>query len=319
MTDRCSIIICTRNRPKELLATINSLVKAVKECSGLFELILIDDGDLPDPIVKDIGNTLEGVSVEFKYVKQPSSTGLFAGRIKGLRLASHDIILFIDDDVELDRYYLRKLFETYRVHPGAAGVGGIDALIRPAPWWRWLWEAVIFYRSLKKDRLSLSGFGGSMDQWGKATSPFKSEFLSGCNMSFHRKALENIDQKDWLRGYSLGEDLYLSFVARQSGDLIINPYMLVKHHRSLSSRDSATNVGYCQIVNHYKLLVEYNAQWYRYLALLVTATGLIVLYIVRAIIGRSAGWERVNGAVRGLLYVCRQIFGDFIANVRFHS
>jgi len=306
MHRQLSIIICTRNRPKELIRALKSIVYAVRQCQGDFEILLIDDGNYVPSLVDRIANILNCESITFRYVNKSDTPGLFLSRLKSLELAQFDIVLFLDDDVEIAPNYISQLFETYEIHPQAAGVGGIDVLVRPAPRWRQLWEVLIFYRSLDRGKLSVSGFGGSMDQWSTAVSPFPTEFLSGCNMSFRKNTLKDVVPKDWLQSYSLGEDLYLSFVARQSGILLCNPYMKVKHHRSRISRDNEEIVAYTQIVNHYKLLREYRAARWRYWALLWTAVGLAVFYFLGAIVRRSS-WKRFRGAVKGLLYVCRQM------------
>jgi len=127
-------------------------------------------------------------------------------------------------------------------------------------------------------------------------------------MSFRKEALKNIAEKEWLQGYSLGEDLYLSFIARQEGILVINPNMKVKHYRATISKDNAATIAYSQIFNHFKLLQEYNASILRYLAFLMTACGIIALYAVRMILRKPAGREQFQGGIQGMRSVWREIF-----------
>jgi glycosyltransferase involved in cell wall biosynthesis len=307
MDRQLSIIVCTRNRPVELTRAIWSVIKAGRECGGNIEVIIVDDGDLPPVLVQHLTNILTEVSIPLVYVKKASKHNLFASRLIGLKQANYETVLFIDDDVEIDQDYINVLFETYEMFPSAVGVGGVDVLMKRASLWRQAWEILIFYRSLDRGKLSASGFGGSMDKWIAAKSPFRTEFLSGCNMSFRKEALKNIAEKKWLQGYSLGEDLYLSFIARQNGILVINPNMKVKHYRSMVSRDNAEAIAYSQIVNHFELLREYNAPKIRYITFLVTTFGIMALYAARMTLGKPAGREQFRGGIQGVWYILREI------------
>ncbi len=308
MKKQLSIIICTRNRSDHLLRAISSIVEAIKRHEiDAVEVLIIDDGRLPNSLLEYLSNMLKRVSIDFEYINKSDRPGLFDSRLEGIRKARYDTLLFIDDDVVIEPDYIKYLFDTYEAFPSAAGVGGIDLLTKPAPLWRRILEILIFYRSVARGKLSISGFGGSMDTWTTATFPFQTEFLSGCNMSFRRAAVKDVTKQEWLRSYSLGEDIYLSYFAQQTGPLFVNPNMKVRHYRTSASRDLAKAVAYSKIINHYELLLKRDAPWYCYCALFITAIGIILQHLIRAFLMRRSGaFAELLGTIQGLLEVLRR-------------
>lgn len=116
------------------------------------------------------------------------------------------------------------------------------------------WQSVFLLSSGNPGKLSISGFNRSMSLWGDQVGGFDTEFLSGCNMTFRRKALKGIPAASFLQGYSLGEDLYLSWWASRSGRLVVDPGMKVRHWKVLTSRIDKRAHGKAVVVNNWYLL-----------------------------------------------------------------
>jgi GT2 family glycosyltransferase len=87
-----SVIISSRERPKMLLEAVRSIL-----ASGRLpkEIVVVDQSDSPHPDLEDMG-TVRGCEV--RYVHSPTP-GVSRGRNLGLRLASQDVVVMLDDDM----------------------------------------------------------------------------------------------------------------------------------------------------------------------------------------------------------------------------
>jgi glycosyltransferase involved in cell wall biosynthesis len=296
--DELSIVICTRNRLLDLEKCVKSVLNQNIPLNMKVELIIIDDGELPEQFITSIHENSNS-SIDFIYCKK-TNPGLLLSRIKAVEIANYDIILFLDDDVILDdTNYLNELMNTYRKYPEISGLGGIDKSIQISRKRRII-TRLIGYDSGKAGKLSSSSYGGSMYRWLDLKQEFYTEFLHGCNMSFKKAALLPLQPVKWLQSYSLAEDIYLSQVAIKEGPLLVNPKLAVQHNHSPVSRDKLVNVSFTEIVNHHYLLKTINANWKRYLAHFYTSLGLYILALFKSP-------ERAEGYRKGIKYLISKI------------
>lgn len=104
-----SIIICTYNRFSLLKETIESLLNILQGKND-WEILIIDNNSSDGTsAIKD--NCIEYTSV--KYFLE-TSQGLSNARNRGIKEAKGDILVFFDDDIDIDHNYftiLNKLFE----------------------------------------------------------------------------------------------------------------------------------------------------------------------------------------------------------------
>lgn len=273
-----TLAICTRNRHDDVLRCVASIGRQTPDYP--VEVIVVDDGEIPSDVQTQLERRLAASGfAAFKYVRK-RQPGLLRSRMLAVERASYETILFVDDDAELTGDYLVRLAAAYERHPQAAGIGGIDPNVRGN--WKWNGFArLILYDSGKPGKLSPSGYGGSMTQWAAMRTPFRTEYLLGCNMSFRTEALRGMKPVEWLQSYSLGEDLYLSDLAGRYGELWIDPALRVIHRTSPIARDREDQVAYTEIVNHYYLLRQKQAGFARHVAHLWTSLGLLARAWVR--------------------------------------
>ncbi len=275
--DTITIAICTKDRAADLSRCVHSVLAAVTpDRAGAVELLIIDDGSLPPLVCRRLTQSIERYGCRFRYVKNEGTGGLIRARRLAVDVADAGVILFLDDDTTISRDYLARLAEVYRQDPRLAGVGGIDVLQPPRSAIERTFDRLALIDSGKPGRLSCSGFNGASLRWGSQTQPFESEFLSGCNMSFPKTALLNLPVPEWLKGYSNGEDLLLSYVARQSGRLLADPSLRVQHWRSAESRISRPEAAYFSLMNVYRLLGLYHPSSWAVVALLWTGLCLFI-------------------------------------------
>ncbi|SEU23331.1 glycosyltransferase family A protein [Paenibacillus sp. NFR01] len=297
-----SVAICTRNRIADLTRCIRSIATQNIGQTQPVEVIIIDDGEIPQATLHQFETLLAARGYPLVYFKK-NDRGLWLSRIKAVELSAMDIILFLDDDVEIPDHYLSTLLQTYLDHPNCAGVGGVAIGMRNS-FFGTLRCLLSFQQSLSSGKLSLSGQAGSMYNWHKARRIFRTEFQHGCNMSFKTSAIRGLQPIPWLTSYSVGEDIMLSRIAQRSGPLYINPELKLLHHESPASRDNLEVVAYTRVMNHVYLLKDKRSGPGGYLALVWTTLYLILREQPKK------NFAAINGYKRGL----KEIFSRRIAD-----
>lgn len=109
---KISVIIITYNRKKELIDSFSSILK---QTINPYEIIIIDNNstDGTDEIFGlELSNPL------LKYFRQNTNLGVAGGRNYGLKQASGDILVFIDDDALLEpKNALEKIISGFEKEP----------------------------------------------------------------------------------------------------------------------------------------------------------------------------------------------------------
>jgi GT2 family glycosyltransferase len=123
-----SLIICSRNRPKLLAETIESVLRGDEVPT---EILIIDQSDVPHPTLASLKTDR---SCEIRYLST-RSVGLSRARNTGIAAARHAILAIIDDDMLVEPAWFGSLIRallnageravvTGRVLPAAAEVPG---------------------------------------------------------------------------------------------------------------------------------------------------------------------------------------------------
>jgi glycosyltransferase involved in cell wall biosynthesis len=102
-----SVIICTYNRSGSLERTLASLARMELRDSADWELLVVDNNSKDDTrVVVDGFTRASGVNCRYIFEKEQ---GLSHARNRGIREAKGEIIAFTDDDVLLDRHWLKNI------------------------------------------------------------------------------------------------------------------------------------------------------------------------------------------------------------------
>ena len=116
------MIVPTRNRPGYLRVTLESLARQ-DVGRDRYEVLVVDDG--PDATTRDVtGEVARNTGARIGYVERQGAPGLNSARNTGVAAAESDFVVFVDDDVEAPRHWLRELIEGRRRHPGYQVFGG---------------------------------------------------------------------------------------------------------------------------------------------------------------------------------------------------
>ncbi|MFB5761817.1 glycosyltransferase family 2 protein [Paenibacillus medicaginis] len=292
-----SIIICTRNRIADLTRCIRSIAAQQDINYTAIELLIVDDGDIPAHKLEEYREMISRLpNGELKYYKK-EQPGLWLSRHQALPIVNNDIMLFLDDDAELDdRLYIRRLLDVYGQDKEIVGVGGVAKGLSTSRAGKLL-GVLTCQMSSSPGKLSPSSLAGSLMQWGEMKSVFPTEFFHGCNMSFRRYALCDMQLYPWMTSYAIAEDLYICHLASRYGKLVIDPKLKITHHESPSSRDKAGKVAKATAVNHYYLLQLRKAGLWNYIALLWTLSYLMLKQAFKR------NFNTVAGYAQGVLFV----------------
>ncbi|MCC5937060.1 MAG: glycosyltransferase [Lunatimonas sp.] len=203
-----SVIIPVFNRPKELMALLDSLSG---QCYRDFEVIVVDDGS-------DITCEAEVLSLQdsmnLTYVYQQNSGQGFA-RNKGMHQANGNFFIFLDSDCILPTDYLSKVAE-------AVNVKGLDAFGGPD-------RARDDFNPLQQAmNYSMTSFWTTGGIRGKMKDPAKYQ-ARGYNMGFSREVFEEVGG---FRDANRAEDIEISLRIKKAGfrlELVQEAW--VYHHR----------------------------------------------------------------------------------------
>jgi len=169
---KVSVIIPTYKREKELIETIKYILDQDYEN---YEVIIVDQ--LPKHNI-ETQKFLELIKSNSKviYIKE-NKAGLPYARNIGIKNSSGDILIFIDDDVEVSKDFIKKYVEVFEEYKCKAIAGA---------------ELNEYHRRLENVKCE------TFYMWGRAkVNYFSKNFcivrnLKGCNMAFKREIFEKI-------------------------------------------------------------------------------------------------------------------------------
>jgi glycosyltransferase involved in cell wall biosynthesis len=199
-----------------------------------FEIIVVDNR--PDSRKGRL--TLSTTDRRVRVVEEPRR-GVAAARNRGIADSTRDIIAFTDDDVAVDRQWLRSIGARFVRNPEVDGIGGlvlpIELKERSQLWFEEFFGGFTQLFSTEVMSMKLSAKNDGMFPY----SPGK--FGAGCNMAFRRSALDKNGGFDVLLGTGTpsrgGEDLAI-FMKQvlTGGTLAFEPRAVVRHHHRNSDK-----------------------------------------------------------------------------------
>lgn len=188
------------------------------------ELIVVDQSQTE--------STLKTGPLPLKYIYNPGITGASQARNEGMKQATGDIWLFLDDDVLLEPNFIEKLMEGYGV--GVTGVSGIVTNYSSPPIFRRLWELTFELGPFHDDRQDVYR---KVEKLRKAGPARVRQFGAGL-MSFRADQIRGLWFDENLYGACFAEDI--DFCARlpRNSVLVITPQARLVHKRSLEGRNA---------------------------------------------------------------------------------
>ena len=275
-----SVVIVTYNRDKDLAITIESFKK---EIIKLREILIIDNNtdDKAKKVIKSIKNN------KIKYFKSEVNS-LTVSRNLGINKVDKKskIIIFLDDDVSLEKDYFDKIIEVFNEYPNAVGVSGyyfpenykinrLENAIRKL--------ALLENWTVNKAKV-LSAFGASYPY--KLTKIINSEWLSGFNMAYKKEVFGKDKFEEKFFKYALAEDFEFStrINKKYQRSLFITPYAKLTHRVSEEGRTPKPKLVYMNLVNHLYIQSKNLNDFRGIVSLYFALFNMSILYIAKSLI-----------------------------------
>jgi GT2 family glycosyltransferase len=115
-----SVVVPTKNRPRDLINFIKSLSIQSKFPS---ELIIVDQSDDSDHI--DNCKSLIPSDIDLIYIYDRGISGLVEAKYSGYLQCTHNIICFLEDDLILDSDFIKNLYTGFIDNPKMIGCSGL--------------------------------------------------------------------------------------------------------------------------------------------------------------------------------------------------
>lgn len=228
-TPRLSVIVPTFRRPA-LLAQCLSALAAQDAPSSSFEVVVVDDGsgDNTAEVLRRYENELPTLT----WRSQSTNRGPAAARNEAVRLASSELLLFIDDDIvaspSLVRTHLR-LHQSMSDQHGALGYVDWLPSLHVTPFMRWL-DSTTFqfaYQELSPGPL-----------------PHAADAFYTCNLSMRRRLFDAVGGFDERFPYPAYEDTELACRLADKGfTLDYRPEALAWHARAITLQEFKKRMG----------------------------------------------------------------------------
>ncbi len=293
-----AFIIATRNRPDDLLRTVESLVA---QTVLPLELCIVDSSD-DAPTREQIEKLCADAGLKLDY-HHPAPRGLTVQRNVGIDRTTGDPVFFVDDDVDLAPDCHEEILEEYERWQGSPEpLGGVRATpVRPA-------RPAIYTRLYRR----IFGIGGWWPEAsGKVRAGFyaegisesagvrRLEYFNGWFMSYRREVFEHERFDEKLSGYAYKEDIDFSYRVHKRGYVLVQtPKARCDHLKSGASRMSSHQLQRMNLANQFYLFRKNMPQdLYHRVALWWALIGLFIIFAGKAV--QTGDFGLVSGLVHG--------------------
>jgi glucosyl-dolichyl phosphate glucuronosyltransferase len=216
-----SVIIPTKNRPGDLEATIESLLRQSRPPD---EIIVVDQSAAR--------SFTKPIPVPLRYIHDPQIGGSAEAKNVGMKTAQSDIWVFLDDDVILEPQFLEGLLAAYA--PGVTGVSGIITNYKKPRLGRHFWNTIFMRGPFKDVRQRIYWEAARLAH----SKPIRVRQFGSGLMSFRAASVKGLRFDANSKGASPGEDL--DFCAQIPSDriLLIAPKARLVHNKTPQARAS---------------------------------------------------------------------------------
>lgn len=244
-----SIVICTLNNLVGLEKCITSITQQTLKPNEIIIVHGAMDREIEESITKRIQHILQSNLITLKYIKTIKS--LVLQRNIGIDNSGGDVIVFLDDDVILDKNYFYYLLEAYQSKWNES-IGGVQGTIveglKKKPW-----QPNEVYKKI----FLLGGMTGSGRLLPSANPSFcgnpkkikKVDIFNGCMMSFRRAVLlENRFDANF-KEFWICDDVELSYRISRKYHLYQTPLAQLNHISSTPNYEGHRKIARMAVHN----------------------------------------------------------------------
>ena len=240
-----SIIIPTYNREEDLRITIINGIPFLKQ---IRELIIVDQS--ANNRIKKFIFSIRNKKIKYHHRKTPSLT---AARNFGIGKAKGEIVLFLDDDVTLDKNYLENILEVFNCYNGALGVAGFQNNSGKKGAEHLARKLFLLENSGINNADVKSAYGAIYPS--VLNKIIKAMWLTGYNMAYKKEVFRGFRFDENLSRYALAEDFDFSYRIwkKNPGSLFMTPRAGIVHRFSSVGREPTKKAAYMNQINHFYL------------------------------------------------------------------
>jgi glycosyltransferase involved in cell wall biosynthesis len=308
---KISVLIPTKDRFQDIINCIESILIQTLLPD---EIIIVDSSENAE-----LQSTLELLcnKTSFRYVH--ANVGLTAARNIGVQESTRDIIFFFDDDVVLEKDFIKEIVDIFDNDPEKRIAGVCGNIVNPEKHNEFEWSlrsvltraiqtlseaiAIVFLLRKRGD--------GTFRASGYPNYPYVSngvkevEFLPGGLTGWRREVLNEFKFDERLPGPSICEDDDFSYRVSRKYVNIFTPYAKLVHKVSPIARDKHSEIAKMTVVARYYLSKKNLPQTLKHkLAFCWSMIGLCLQETLHAATGLNI--EVLKGLIAGLASILLQ-------------
>ena len=280
---RISIVIPTKDREKSLIECVLS----IKNQTFLpYEVLVIDDGEIKKETKIFLKKELEKKGIIFRYFKKEKPS-LARSKNLGAKKSQGEIILFLDDDVVLEKDYLENLVKVWEREENNQKLAGVSGLMKNASR-KSFFEKIflkLFFLSSKKSWAILP--------WGyqvwnhEIKKEEKADWIPGGISSFRKEIFKEFQFKELQPGRTALEDLEFCWQIKKKGYFfIITPQAKLLHKEEMQGKEKAFISGFKEGYNRCLIFSLHAKKTFKnYLIFIIASFG----WVLRQFLGSF--WE----------------------------
>ena len=238
------IVIPTYKRPESLAKTLDSILLG---SSLPTTVLIIDDDALPDDFISKYRRLFSKAKVDFAYHKKDHVVhrkGLSESKNLGYELAVEDIVFYLDDDVVLDRDYVREIMNAWKNNKNDERLFAVGGRISNNRKQSRIEHAYYWLFGLKGD-LAWDVNKVGFQCWDESVTEIqKAHYLHGGVSSYRTELLRQFGFAEFSGGRTGLEDVEIGLRTKQAGyHMLYVPSAQLAHYHEPSGRENAYESG----------------------------------------------------------------------------
>lgn len=247
--DQSALIICTKNRPRELQSTLESVSSSVHPAN----IVVVDSSENSTSSLNTISNLQPDLVGKIFLIR--SGSGLPHQRNVGIQFLSGivdigtlKVIHFLDDDVSVDEKYFQDSLALIDKHPNFVGIGALlgtsitknrNVLVR-----------LLLGEPKDGGKIGPSGLVSTVSCLSKPL--IQTEWIAGGAMTLRASVFETFRFDGCRRMY--GEDVEASIRLSKYGKIGVGCLLRVEHRSAQEGKPNSATSSYFQDIFRYELI-----------------------------------------------------------------
>jgi glycosyltransferase involved in cell wall biosynthesis len=249
-----SVVIPSLNRCDSLKLLVTDLLQ---QSLLPTEIIVVDDSD--NDRTKNMLNVFSDARIIHIKPSNPEMRSITRARNIGVKKATGQIIVSLDDDIRLHKNYIREIAKVFGERPEILGIQGPIANVNNNTCRLGnLFNRLFFLVHKANNKAHILPSGRATIPC-NVVQPIVCEWFSGTNGAYRKEILQEFQFNEKLRGYSLCEDMDLSYRIHKKypNSLMLIPEAKIVHNHSLLARRKPKELMFVDVTYHLYFFLNY--------------------------------------------------------------